>query len=720
MTEEQLDQGTERRHLRALPDPDEIDDSAPEVEGTAVPAAEADETGRGRDQPGPVPVDPPAGKEQPVDRSAQWRPVLPPWVRSRTELASASRWAASYAGHTTAYHAVRSPAYAGRLVARSPRGAGRAVAGAARWVFDAEGSPVRADAVRRGDSKEYMRLLDRRNARVRQRLLVVGACGALALAAAVALVLFTGPVAQWAALAAFLVALGLAGAPEDKPLLEVAVVKTSAQRLTSASIIRALGALGIGEINKALAKGGQGVNFPAPIQRDGPGWRADIDLPHGVTVTDIMERRDRLASGLRRPLGCVWPEGDSASHEGRLVLWVGDQDMSQAKPAAWPLAKHGRCDLFKPLPFGTDQRGRPVELPLMYSNMLIGAMPGAGKTSGLRVPLLAASLDPHVQLRVYELKGSGDLSPLRPVAHHYGSGPDDATVEAALLSLREVHKQLEKRARTIASLPREQCPENKVTPELAARRDLGLFPLVVAVDECQELFAHPDFGKEAAELSTAIIKRGRALGVILLLATQRPDKDSLPTGVSANVGVRFCLRVMGQTENDMILGTSMYKNGVRATTFTNRDKGIGYLVGAADDPQITRAYYLDAQAADRVIARAWAARKAAGTLTGHALGEDDDLPRHNLLDDVTAVFQPGEQQLWSETIVERLAELRRDSYGGWSPAQLSAGLKPHGVATRQIAGYASDGERRNRYGVHLEHITQAVTRRDRGEEAPGL
>jgi hypothetical protein len=36
--------------------------------------------------------------------------------------------------------------------------------------------------------------------------------------------------------------------------------------------------------------------------------------------------------------------------------------------------------------------------------------------------------------------------------------------------------------------------------------------MVVAISECQELFAHPVHGTEAGELCTAIIKRGRALG----------------------------------------------------------------------------------------------------------------------------------------------------------------------------------------------------------------
>jgi S-DNA-T family DNA segregation ATPase FtsK/SpoIIIE len=61
----------------------------------------------------------------------------------------------------------------------------------------------------------------------------------------------------------------------------------------------------LAEVNKAMAKGGGGVTFPTPITRDGPGWRADVDLRHGVIVADIVERRERLASGLRRPIGCV-------------------------------------------------------------------------------------------------------------------------------------------------------------------------------------------------------------------------------------------------------------------------------------------------------------------------------------------------------------------------------------------------------------------------------
>ena len=122
-----------------------------------------------------------------------------------------------------------------------------------------------------------------------------------------------------------------------------------------------------------------------------------------------------------------------------------------------------------------------------------------------------------------------------------------------------MYAELDRRAGVIDGLPRHQAPEFKVTPELAARKDLGLHPMVIAIDECQELFADDEYGEEAAKYATAIIKRGPALGIILILATQRPDKDSLPKAISANAGIRICLRVMGWQENDMILGTGTHQ-----------------------------------------------------------------------------------------------------------------------------------------------------------------
>jgi DNA segregation ATPase FtsK/SpoIIIE, S-DNA-T family len=686
-------------------------------DGDAGPAAHApDAAGDGE---GLVLVDSPQAQQPPrltstAVRASQRQPIIPPWLRSRRELRAAVGWLAGHLAHTAAYHATRSPKYAARLAVRAPRGAARLLAGTLRWTLDAEGAPARQAALRRDDVEQYLKLSRQRDDRVRLRSTITTIAATAVLL--VLLIVLLGPWwARWAVAAGLVALLGVLGAPADRPLLDTAVVTPRVARLTSEVVVRALGVLGLAGITQALAKNPRAISFPSPITRDGPGWRADVDLPPGVTAAEVIDRRDKLASGLGRPLGCVWPEGNHEVSPGRLVLWVGDQDMAATRQPAWPLLRSGTVDLFRPFPFGTDPRGRTVAMELAYSNLLIGSIPGAGKTFSLRVPLLAAALDPRAELWCFELKGTGDLDPIGQVSARYASGGDDDIVEHALLALRDLREQCTTRAATIKQLPKHLCPENKITPQLAGNLRLGLQPLVVAIDECQELFTHPDLGKEAGELAERIIKLGRALGIMLLLATQRPDARSLPTGLSANVGTRFCLRVMGQLENDMILGTSAYKNGIRATMFTARDKGVGYLVGGPD-PQITRVFYVDNPATERVIARARAARQEAGTLIGHAAGEPPSPPAHRaetLLGDILAVIPPSEAKVWSETVLERLADLRPDLYGTLTRDQLTAALKPYGITTGQVWGTTGDGRGANRRGIDRQAVADAATQRDR-------
>ncbi|WP_405728892.1 cell division protein FtsK [Streptomyces sp. NBC_01537] len=654
--------------------------------------------------------------------AARRRAVVPDWLKSGSEFAAAAKWAAGYCGHLVGYHAIRTPFYAGKLALRVPSGAAKFVGGTWRWVADAEGAPVRAASVVREDAAEYLKLSRQRDGRVRLRTLITVLAGVFGLGASLAMLVLAP---DWLlALSAGVVtlALGYLGTPADAPVATRAVEVPKAQRLTSDIVLRALAALSISQINQAVAKGRDGFVFTSPITRDGPGWRAEGDLPYGVTVSDVMDRRDRLASGLRRPLGCVWPEAVPDEHTGRLVLWVGDQDMSKAKQPVWPLLKSGSVDLFKPVPFGTDQRGRWVEVTLMYIAGVIGAIPRMGKTFLLRLLMLIAALDPRAELHTYDLKGTGDLDPVgERVSHRHRAGDDEEDILYALNDLRGLREELRRRAKVIRSLPRDICPESKVTSELASKRSLGLHPIVVGVDECQVWFEHPKYGGEFEEICTDLVKRGPATGITLLLATQRPDKDALPTGISANASARWCLKVMGQIENDMVLGTGAYKRGVRATMFSWADKGIHYFVGEGSDARIVRAIYADGVAVETVALRARKHREAAGLLTGHALGDEPEAAEgtggFDLLADILAVVPAEEPKVWSETVVARLAELRPEVYGGWEPEQLAYVLKPHGVPTIQVWGKTEDGKGANRRGIERTRITSAITERDGKRDA---
>lgn len=87
-------------------------------------------------------------------RAAQRRPIVPAWLRSRSQARDTTLWAIGYTTHTAVYHLTRVPKYAGRLALRAPVGADAwivrtvyingptadAIAGRARAARDAVGA----------------------------------------------------------------------------------------------------------------------------------------------------------------------------------------------------------------------------------------------------------------------------------------------------------------------------------------------------------------------------------------------------------------------------------------------------------------------------------------------------------------------------------------------------------------------------------------------------
>ncbi|MFF4952551.1 cell division protein FtsK [Streptomyces chattanoogensis] len=695
---------TTKRPAAPAPEPAEAPLPAP----PAVPEDEDEEAPKLR------PVDSP-NLPSPGITTYKRKPILPSWLTSKPGFVSTVQRASSNAVYATAYHGIRTPWYALQLGLNAPRGTARLVRDTNRWMWDAEGAPLRAYEVKQENTAEYLKLSRQRDGRVRLRVLVtiVG----LIFGAAVALTMYVmapGWLAVFAS-AAVLVA-GFWGAPQDQPVIGPAVLKTELQKLTGPIVLRALDNIGNAKLSAAIKKGGDmnGLRFTSEITRDGPGYRADLDLPWGVTPEDIMEERKPLASGLRRKVGCVWPSADPEEHEGRLILWVGDKPMNETKKPAWPLLKAGQVDLFKPVVFGNDQRMRDVAVTLMFASVVVGSIPRMGKTFLMRLFLLIAALDPRAEIYAFDFKGTGDFGALEPVCHRYRAGDEDEDVLYVLESLRELRKELRRRAKVIKSLPRSRCPESKVTPELANDKSLGLHPIVAGFDECQVPFEHDKYGAELEEICVDITKRGPALGIVGMFGTQRPDAKSLPSGISANAVLRFCLKVMGHQANDMVLGTGMHKAGYRATMFSRSDRGICWMAGEGDDPRIVASAFVDAVGAEQVVARARKMREAYGNVTGHAIGQQPESGEatFDLLADILKVVPADEKKVWNEKIAARLATVRPEVYGSWKGETVTANLRAHGITTQDVWGTTDAGKGTTRRGIARADITTAITKRD--------
>lgn len=614
-------------------------------------------------------------------------PVIPPTFRSASEFTDAVRWTTSYYAHVTAFHVVRSPVYLARLLLRAPRGAGRLIVRWGKWVADTEARPVEAKAAASADIEAWLALSREHSRRVRpRRVASLTAATAATVTLGVSAILVPG----WtiAVLVGIGALLGLFGKKGDKPLVTRYVATNVLRRLDSTEVFDALAAIGI-----EGKRGRRGVEFASEVMRDGPGWRAEIDLPPGVKATEVLEKRAALAAAMRRPISTVWLEEDRSAHPGRLIMWVAQRDPAKAARKLWPLMKEGQADVYEPLPFGFDPRGNLIDITLMYSNLLVGGIPGSGKTSCALAIVLGVALDPTAELWIYELKGSGDLDSVKPVCHRYMSGDEDEDLEAALAGMRAGITEYQRRAAFIRGLPASEVPEGrKVTRALAEKYpEQNLGPRVIVIDEVQELFTHDEYKDEAAALATRLIKKARAYGIILILLTQNPDARSLPTSISSNVGTRLCLAVMDWRANNNVLGTGAYERGLRATDISIDEQGTGILARGREGLTV-RAAFIKQTEAEEIAARALALRTAAGTLSGQSIGEAvEEGSVETVVDHVRAIWPDGVDTVHSHRLVKALAAYRPDLYGPWMEMEtaeastaLSAALKPFRVGTRQI------------------------------------
>lgn len=567
------------------------------------------------------------------------------------------------------------------------------------WLLEAHG--LRQEAATNNDAHTWMQLhKEAKKTRAWRGIVLTGEL--ILLAAAVALLVTAAPL--WLAALAVIVAapvLAHYGHPPDRPIVSPAVIVPHYRKLTAEMVRNALCSLGIAAIKEP-----EQIHFPDEIHRDGPGYLARTNLPLGVEAIEVLERRGKLSSALRLPIDQVWPSA-GPDHAGQVDIWVGFQPASKMGQPPWSLASESaRTSFFEPFDFATDERQRPLPAVLFQRNWLIGGVPGSGKSYGARCLALGAALDPIVELKICEFKGTADFGDLAPLCSTYACGVDDEAFATGMSILVWGLEEAKRRGDRIAKArARGEAPEGKVTPELARRRGSGLHPVVIVIDEAHELFGDAEVGKMAAIAAERLIKRGRALGITVILATQIPDKTSLPPNITRCVTVRWCMAVQDQVANDMILGTGAYKRGLSATCYRpGEDAGWGVATGLAK-PGPARSFFPKPEVTAAIVARAAALR-------GGVIGEDVPVAaRTDILADVLRVFADlGRHKLQWQQIAELLAEQEPAAYRGITADAVSA----------QVLALGGDDVRpiqvnirgKNLRGCAREHIEAAIQRRE--------
>jgi DNA segregation ATPase FtsK/SpoIIIE, S-DNA-T family len=121
--------------------------------------------------------------------------------------------------------------------------------------------------------------------------------------------------------------------------------------------------------------------------------------------------------------------------------------------------------------------------------------------------------------------------------------------------------------------------------------------------------------KEFVALVRDLVARGRAAGIIVVAATQRPSADIIPTSLRDLFGYRWAFRCTTDASSDVILGHGWASEGYTAADIDPAARGVGWLIAEGTTPRRMKAAYLTDEQAARI------AEHAARLRTRAAIGE---------------------------------------------------------------------------------------------------
>lgn len=270
----------------------------------------------------------------------------------------------------------------------------------------------------------------------------------------------------------------------------------------------------------------------------------------GVKVVSLANRADDLKVALALPIA---PAIVPAAGNVAIDIPKGRPDLVSWREALRreEIARHPSAVAF-PIGVGVDGCLLVADFadPTTCHGLVAGAA-GSGKSEFLKS--LAASLiarnDPgRLRLSVIDPKvlTFGNLPSLPHLAE-----PVITDLEAAVVCLEAAADDMERRYRLLAA----EGFENLGARVAAGRLDIPFH--VILFDEFGDLILSGREEKQAFErLVVRLAQKGRAAGIHLMLATQRPDRNVVTGLIKANLPLKICLRVVNATNSAIVLDQS--------------------------------------------------------------------------------------------------------------------------------------------------------------------
>lgn len=253
------------------------------------------------------------------------------------------------------------------------------------------------------------------------------------------------------------------------------------------------------------------------------------------------------------------------------------------------------------VPYAVDEDGNTVVWSFAgHGGAIVGGIPGAGKTSFATSIIGPLLVSPYANVHIIDGKGGLDWSWAKPLATSYTN--EDRDLEAITETVEAFDNAMRDRLRDV--------PEGQVSNFWDRPRTVDQKFTVLVIDECHT-YLNPsgkptDAKKLVQRISAAVentTKKGRSGGYFILLMTQKPTSDALPTAIRDNCGLALAFRVKSRPAEESILGElpDTEDDPPRATRIPRRRKGGAVLGGGAEDRRYIRAMYLSEDRASQII-----------------------------------------------------------------------------------------------------------------------
>ncbi|WJY43219.1 hypothetical protein QT196_38830 (plasmid) [Streptomyces sp. P9-2B-2] len=383
-----------------------------------------------------------------------------------------------------------------------------------------------------------------------------------------------------------------------------------------------------GLLNSKNTKGIEVLDGPDYSVGNGYTMTADLPKGGGKLVKDVIGKTEVIAGELGiPPMQLIIREvpASDGGHGRRMHVWEAEKDPYLAVGhATSPLATAESWDFWAGTPLGQTVLGEAKTIPTEFaggftSHFYSGIM-RFGKTAAMRLDVAAGLLDPGVRLYLANGKGGTDWESVASVAHRFTEGTNEAGLTAFEDLLEELVEDMNTRYADLKTVDVHLVPDGRLTPELARKH--GLPVLLAVIDELQlYLLALPPKRRERAlEKLKNLLRAGPAAGVFLVVGTQRPDGEEVPTGFRDLFGVRVSVRCLDSRSSRMSLGDLASDAGADASVLT--EDHVGVVVAATGHRwEILSADFLRLPDFAKVCQRARQMREQAGTLTGDAAGQ---------------------------------------------------------------------------------------------------